>query len=253
MNIALLIGKHKSGGVKGKNYMIILGRPLVEYPLMAAYHSQLVDKIYVSTDSPLIKKMGRKYGAEIINRPEYLARSETPTEAVFVHAYDIIKEKHEDIKYIFLMFANSPDILPEYWEKAVNILEKNPHFDSVISVSKYNMFTPLRARKLNKDGSSESMLNLGQLGMIDTFDRDAMGDCYFADFGVQVVRPRCLEDIDNGSLPFKWLGKKQGSIVKEFGFDIDAPWQIPVIEYWLKTHGFTETSTPYKAKKKISK
>lgn len=245
MNIALLIGKHKSGGIKGKNYMIILGRPLVEYPLMAAYNSELVDKIYISTDSPIIKEFSRKYGAEIIERPENLARSETPTETVFVHAYNIIKKRHKNIKYIFLMFANSPDILPEYWEKAVSILEKNPDFDSIVSISRYNMFTPLRARKLNKDGSSEPMLNLEQLGIANTFDRDAMGDCYFADFGVQVVRPKCLEDINNGSLPFKWLGKKQGSIVKEFGFDVDAPWQIPVIEYWLKEHGFTKNSTPY--------
>ena len=245
MNVALLIGKHKSGGFKGKNYMVILGRPLVEYPLMAAYHSELVSEIYVSTDSPIIKKIGKKYGAEIIDRPDYLARPETPTETVFAHAYDIIKRKHKNIKYIFLMFANSPDILPEYWKKAVAILEKNPDFDSVISLSKYNMFSPLRARKLNKDGSSEPLLNLEQFGLEDTFDRDAMGDCYFADFGVQVVRPKCLEDINNGSLPFKWLGKKQGAIVKEFGFDIDAQWQIPVIEYWLKEHGFTENSTPY--------
>lgn len=245
MNIALLIGKHKSGGVPGKNFMEILGRPLSEYPLMAAYNSRIVDKIFVSTDSPLIKQVGEKYNAEIINRPNELAQSETPTESVFEHAYKIINDSCPNIKYIFLMFANSPDILPEYWEKAVGILDKDESIDSVVSISKYNMFTPMRARKLNADDTSEPMLDLVSMGITNTFDRDAMGDCYFVDFGVQVVRPKCIRDTSSGSLPFKWLGNKQGSIVKDFGFDIDAPWQIPVIEYWLKLHGFSEDTTPY--------
>lgn len=245
MNVVLLIGKHKSGGVKGKNYMEVLGRPLVEYPLMAAYNSKLADKIYVSTDSEPIIDVGRKYNASIIRRHKHLAKSDTPTEDVFKHAYEIIKKKEQNIKYIFLMFANSPDILPEYWEKAVSILEKNSEFDSVISISKYNMFSPLRARKRNADGSTTPMLDIEKLGVTNTFDRDALGDCYFADFGVQVVRPRCLENIKSGSLPFKWLGRKQGSIIKDFGFDIDAEWQIPVIKFWLKKHGFDYDKTPY--------
>jgi len=245
MNIALLIGKHNSRSVKGKNYMEVLGRPLVEYPLMAAHHSKLVDKLYVSTDSPNIKVLGEKYNAVIINRPEDLSKAETPTEDVFSHAFSIMKHENKNMKYIFLMFANSPDILPEYWKKAVAILDENAKFDSVISLSKYNMFSPLRARKLNPDGSTEPMLDLATLGIANTFDRDAMGDCYFADFGVQVVRPCCLENIQEGSLPFKWLGQTQGAIKKDFGFDIDAEWQIPVIEFWLKTHGFDFNKTPY--------
>ncbi|MGK0469496.1 cytidylyltransferase domain-containing protein [Clostridium sp.] len=245
MNVALLIGKHKSGGVPGKNYMEILGRPLSEYPIMAAYNSNIVDKIFVSTDSPIIKEIANKYNAEIIDRPEKLAQSETPTESVFEHAYTFIKKQVPDVKYIFLMFANSPDILPEYWDKAVSLLDNDNTLDSVISVSKYNMFSPMRARKLNNDGTTESMLDLKAMGITNTFDRDAMGDCYFADFGVQVVRARCIKDTSNGSLPFKWLGNKQGTVFKDFGFDIDAPWQIPVIEYWLKEHGFSENKTPY--------
>lgn len=245
MNVVLLIGKHKSGGVPGKNYMEILGRPLSEYPMMAAFNSSIVHKIFVSTDSPIIKNIAVKYNAEIIDRPEELAKSETPTESVFEHAYTFIKEKVPTVKYIFLMFANSPDILPIYWERAVEMLDKDASLDSVISVSKYNMFSPMRARKLNQDGTTEAMLDLESMGIINTFDRDAMGDCYFADFGVQVVRAECIQDTSNGSLPFKWLGKRQGTICKDFGFDIDAPWQVPVIEYWLKEHGFTENKTPY--------
>ena len=68
--------------------MEILGRPAVEYPLLAASHCKQIDKIYVSTDSPIIMEIASGFGAEIIERPAELARAESPTEFVFQHAYE---------------------------------------------------------------------------------------------------------------------------------------------------------------------
>jgi hypothetical protein len=226
--------------------MNILGRPAVEYPLMAAHACSLIDRIFVSTDSPDICRIASKYEAEIIDRPPELARGDSPTELVFEHGYKIIKEKVNDLGYMALMFANGLDVLPEELEKGFNMLDKNPELDSVVSVCQYNMFTPLRARKLNSDGTTEPMLDLENLGIENTFDRDAMGDVYFVDFGIQIVKPdRCLEDPLSGAVPFRWLGHKQGVMVKDFGFDIDAEWQIATMKYWLEEHGFSETNTPY--------
>jgi len=247
MNIALVIGKHNSTGIPGKNWRLVLGRPLVEYPLMAAYHCKSIDEIYVSSDSPNILKISEKYDAIPINRPKSLALPETPTEDVFEHAWKLIKGKHENhkINTISLMFANSPDTLPLLLDEAIEKLNKNNELDSVTSISKYNMFTPLRARKINGN-ISEPILDLENLEISNTFDRDAMGDIYFCDFGVQVVKPnRCLENARLGRLPFRWLGNNQGYIIKDYGFDIDYEWQFPVIENWLREHGFSNTETPY--------
>ncbi len=245
MNIGILIGKHNSGGVAGKNYMTLLGRPVVEYPLLAAKNSNVIDELYISTDSETIKDINQPYGFNIIDRPDYLCQSDSPTEDVFKHAYDIIKKNHRNINYIILLFANSVDVLPADWDEAVKMLDNNQEFDSVVSISKFNMFSPLRARLLDKDNSTKPLLNIESMGLENTFDRDALGDCYFIDFSIQVIRPKCLENIDNGSLPFKWLGQTQGAITKDYGFDIDAEWQIPVMENWLKVNGFSETKVPY--------
>lgn len=243
---ALLIGKHNSGTVPGKNYRPVLGRPLCEYPLMAAHHCGQIDNIFVSTDSPNIADIGRTYGATIIDRPDELAKASSPTEFVFSHAYEEIKAMGHDPEFLVLMFSNSPDTLPELIEQGIGMLKNDDELDSVLSVSRYNMFTPLRARKLNADGTSSPVLDLNSLNIPNTFDRDAMGDIYFADFGIQIVRPeRCLIDPVGGALPFRWMGQKQGALKKDYGFDIDEYWQIPVIEAWLREHGFTETKTPY--------
>ena len=246
MNIALIIGKHNSTGVPGKNYRSLLGRPMVEYPLMAAHHCSSIDEIFVSTDSPVIKDVARKYSAKVIDRPKDLSLSDSPTELVFQHAYREIQKQVETINYMSLMFANSPDVLPHMLVEAFGRLDEDDSLDSVVSISKYNMFTPLRARRLLGDGTTRSLLDLDTFGITNTFDRDALGDVYFCDFAVQVVRPeRCLVDACGGSLPFRWLGRKQGAITKEFGFDIDYDWQIPVLEHWLRKHGFSESTTPY--------
>lgn len=250
MNIALVIGKHNSSAVPGKNYRELLGRPMVEYPLMAAYFCKSIDQIFVSTDSPVIKEIALNYDARIIDRPADLSQADSPTELVFQHAYEEIKKVCDHIKFMSLMFANSPDVLPSMLEDAFVRLEKDHSLDSLVSVSKYNMFTPLRARCLLADGTTEPLLDLDSFGVTNTFDRDALGDVYFCDFGVQVVRPeRCLADAVGGSLPFRWLGSKQGAMTKEFGFDIDYEWQIPVLEHWLRENGFSESSTPYEGQK----
>ena len=51
-----MIGRAGSTGYPGKNVKKVLGRPLCEYPLLAAKKSKFVKKIFVSTDCPKIKK-----------------------------------------------------------------------------------------------------------------------------------------------------------------------------------------------------
>ena len=68
-------------------------------------------------------------------------------------------------------------------------------------------------------------------------DRDSQGDVHFADMSVNIVRPRCLENMSEGLLPQKWMGKKIAPINSYAGFDIDYEWQLPQLEYWIKKNG----------------
>ena len=70
---ALLIGRGGSVGLPGKNTMTVVGRPLMEYPILAAKNGRCVDKVYLSTDSKDIADTGRRLGVEIIDRPPRLA------------------------------------------------------------------------------------------------------------------------------------------------------------------------------------
>jgi len=62
MVCALALGREGSKGFPGKNLFLVMGRPLMAYPLMAARAAKSVDCLYLSTDSEKMKQIGRASG-----------------------------------------------------------------------------------------------------------------------------------------------------------------------------------------------
>ena len=106
--------------------------------------------------------------------------------------------------------ANAATITPKMIDSGIRFLKNNKKFDSAVSTSIYNMWSPLRARKLVSDGSLKPFVPFKTFGDPKKMncDRDSQGDVYFADMSVSIVRPKCLEKMDSGLLPQKWMGKK---------------------------------------------
>jgi hypothetical protein len=106
------------------------------------------------------------------------------------------------------------------------------------------MWSPLRARKLGADGCVHPFVPFETFGDPRTLncDRDSQGDVWFADMGVSVVRPRCLEHLREGLLPQRWMGQRIYPIRQWGGCDVDYDWQVPMVEFWLEKHGFRHPS-----------
>jgi len=100
----------------------------------------------------------------------------------------------------------------------------------------------LRARKIAADGCLRPFVPFETFGDPKTLncDRDSQGEVHFADMSVSVVRPRCLENLEDGLLPQKWMGQRIAPIRSWGGCDVDYDWQMPQVEFWLRRHGFTE-------------
>ena len=160
MIIALLIGRGGSVGLPNKNVLPILNRPMMSYPLLAAKYSKNVDEVFVSTDSKKIEKVAKTHGAKIIKRPHALATSTATVEEVLSHSYKFLEKKFKNIEYIAVLMCNAVMVLPKTIDDGIKILKKNNKFDSAVTVSDYNMFTPVRARKISKDGSLKPFICL---------------------------------------------------------------------------------------------
>lgn len=249
MICSLVLGRKGSVGFPGKNLFPVLGRPLAYYPIVAAREAETVDAVYLSTDSEELMALAEKEGVNVIKRPGELCTDQATGLDAFVHGYNVIKELHKDgeIEFMLLMFCNAPTVIPAVINEGVKVLRANPDYDSAVTVSKYNMWSPLRARRIEENGLLRPFVPFETLGDPKKMNcnRDSQGDVWFADVALSIVRPRCLENIENGLLPQKWMGRKIYPLKQWGGCDVDYEWQVPLVEYWLKKHGFTEDITPY--------
>lgn len=251
MICALLLGRERSVGFPGKNVIPVLGRPMMSYPLMAAQATRSIDRVYVSTDSPRIREVASAHGARLIDRPAALATKEALGEDAFAHGYTVVRDalaaEGQTLDLLALLFCNAPTIVPGLLQEGIGALQRDAAADSAVTVSVYNMWSPLRARRIDDAGYLQPFVPFETFGDPATLncDRDSQGDVYFADMGASIVRPHCLEHLHDGLLPQKWMGRRILPIKQWGGLDVDYPWQVPLAEHWLREHGFTGTRTPY--------
>ena len=143
------------------------------------------------------------------------------------------------------MFCNCPAIDVKLLNYSINFINKNQDYDSCISISKFNMFSPYRARIMDKNNNVLPYLDYNKFIKNTSCDRNSSGNVFFPDFNIQVLNKRALDNIEHGLKPQKWFGKKIKGVINDYGFDIDCEWQIPVIEKWLLDKGFTKDIIPW--------
>jgi len=244
---ALVIGREGSSGFPGKNVALVHGRPLVEYPIRAAMNSRLIDRVYVSTDSPRLATIARSLNCRLLDRPAHLATKEALGEDVFVHGYRAIAREleasGESVELMVLLHANAATICASTIDDGIRVLRERRDIDSAVTVSSYNMWSPLRARRIGEDGLLHPFVAHEAFGDASTLncDRDSQGDVWFADMGVSVVRPHCLDQISQGILPQRWMGRAIYPLKQWGGLDVDYQWQMGQVEAWICAHGLDGT------------
>lgn len=243
MIATLLIGRRGSRGVPGKNTMPMLGRPLMMYPIMAARHAKQAGRIYLSTDDPVIARIGADAGLELIDRPAVLATDQALVEDVVQHGYREIVSRSGPLELLVLLFCNSATIPPGMIDEGIERLRADPVLDSAVSVSRYNEYSPVRAMRIGSEGLLANYVDVSAIPGASC-DRDTAEDCWFCDCSVWVLRPRCIDPLSD-SLPFRWTGRAVWPMRQQGGLDIDHPQGIAQTEWWLRGHGFTEDAVPY--------
>ena len=185
-DIAILIGRKGSKGFPNKNTKIVKNKAMCEYPLIAAKKVKSIKKIFVATDCEKIKKFTKKYDVEFIDRPKRLNSDTALGEDVYKYCYDeakkILDKENIKIRYIVLLMANAPMINAKLINDGIKKLNKNKKADSAVTVSKYNMWSPIRARKVNTNGYLDPFIPFKNMKLKTiNCDRDSQGDVYYAD------------------------------------------------------------------------
>ncbi len=106
--LAIIPVRGGSKGIPGKNIRCIVGRPLVAYTIDAAHNSKYVTRTIVSTESSKIKDVALSFGAEVIDRPEELAKDETKTAPVMLHVLEQLAQEGYNPDVVILLQATCP-------------------------------------------------------------------------------------------------------------------------------------------------
>ena len=105
MIVAVIPARGGSKGIHRKNITPCANKPLIAWTIESALKSKLLDKIYVSTEDREIARISRKFGAEVLKRPENLAQDETLIVDVLKHH---LEHDIPNAKTIVLLQPTSP-------------------------------------------------------------------------------------------------------------------------------------------------
>jgi N-acylneuraminate cytidylyltransferase len=118
-----------SVGIKNKNLVPFCGKPLIAHSIQQALDSQVIDRVFVTSDSNEILDVSTSYGAMAIERPFTLATSEASSESALAHAIERI---NRDFSVCVFLQATSPLRTAEDIRRAVNQFT-NSKADSLFS------------------------------------------------------------------------------------------------------------------------
>lgn len=135
--ICTICARGGSKGVKNKNLLELLGKPLIAHSILQAKKSNLFDVIAVSSDSIEIIEVAKEYGADyVIKRPDELATDMAAKLPVIQHCVRQV-EQLSKMKFDTMtdIDATSPLRTIEDLKNAVTMFEKNNYATNLISAA----------------------------------------------------------------------------------------------------------------------
>jgi len=223
--IAVIPARGGSKGLLNKNIHPVAGLPLLAWTVLQAREAALVDRVFVTTNDPDIAEVARRYGAEVIERPEEISGDKATSESAILHALDIIAKEHgitPDI-VVFLQ-ATSPLRLPGDIDRAIELFRQEGA-DSLISVTKADDLTIWERRADTWNSVNFDYRNRGMRQ-----DRPAQ---YIENGSIYIFTPEVL--LRHGNR----IGERLTAYPMEFWqtWEIDTVEEVDLVEYYMKKKG----------------
>ncbi|MDA8997195.1 acylneuraminate cytidylyltransferase family protein [bacterium] len=130
---AIILARGGSKGIKNKNLISIKKKPLIYWSIKSALNCNIIDKVWVSSDSSKILTLSKKFGANTIKRPKKLSSDNSSSESGWLHSTNYIKKKFQ-VDYIVAVQATSPMRHKNDFFRALNKFFKEKN-DSLFSSS----------------------------------------------------------------------------------------------------------------------
>lgn len=136
-NIAIILARGGSKRIPRKNIKLFLGKPIIKYSIDAAIKSKCFDEIMVSTEDREIANISLSLGAKVpFLRSIKNASDWASDEDTLLEVLSNYHKRGKKFKYLCLMYATAPFILPKRLKIAMKILRES-EIDSVYPVVRF--------------------------------------------------------------------------------------------------------------------
>lgn len=134
--VALIPLRGGSRGIPGKNIKLLAGKPLCAWSIEAACAASKIDEVFVSTDSPEIRRVvdGLGVRVKVIDRPAEFATDTASTESVMVHF-----AKNVPFDVLVTLQATSPLTRSIDIDSALETMSAEK-WDSFVTVARWKRF-----------------------------------------------------------------------------------------------------------------
>ena len=224
--LAVIPARGGSKGIKDKNILDILGKPLIAYTIEAAKGSSYIDDVIVSTDSERIGQVAVQNGARVpFLRPSELATDQTPTLDAVMHVIDRLRETGYQYDILLLLQPTSPLRTAEDIDNALRIFAEN-QFQPLAAVSSVSEY-PALMRTIGEDGRMKKLLPVPS-----TVRRQDMPRFYRVNGSIYI---NLISELNAGSgfndnlIPYV--------MEPSHSVDIDDYPDVEIVKYYLNTYG----------------
>lgn len=213
-NIGIIPARSGSKGLKNKNILPLIGKPLIAYTIEAAIQSEVFDYIMVSTDSKMYAEIAKNAGAKVpFLRTDENASDQASSWAVVREVLAKLKEMGMTFDVVTLLQPTSPlrnsdeirGAFALYKEKCAKTvvsvcevghpLEWSFHLDDSFSMKEY---ASSPARHLRRQDIPKRYIENGAIYITRAADvMNTENDIYSEDCFAYVMKKESSCDIDN--------------------------------------------------------
>jgi len=149
---AIIPARSGSKGVPDKNIKLLAGHSLMEWSVKACLKSELIDQVYVSTDSQEYADRAINYGAQVpFLRPKEISGDRSSDIEFMLQAIDWFTKEGNVPDYIVHIRPTSPLRDPKFIDDAIRLFINNKDYTALRSVHEMSE-SAFKSFEISRDG-----------------------------------------------------------------------------------------------------
>lgn len=233
--IGALITARGNNALKHKHLLLVLGKPLVEYPINAVKNCPMIDHIYISSDDKNILQLGSRKGCRAIERPSELSLPTSLHADAIFHALKVMKDEDSyRPDFLVVVLGNTVYFKSEWIKDSIKMLLKNNKISAVVPVYMQNDHHPYRAKYIDKNGFLQPYFDFSKKKI--STNRQDLSKNYFLCHNFWTLRVSELLLCRDGQPPWTFMGKNIRPLIVKGGPDVHSKSDIKLSEICLKNN-----------------